>query len=254
MTTIKLRRGTSDEWANANPVLAEGEPGYDLDKFLLKVGDGFTAWVDLPGYLTGEALSSRFVRADTGQAWTETQKQQALDNIGAGRIRTPRQFGVTGGTDDTATFQAAVDALNADGGGTLWCDEEQYAVGGLIMRTGVVLRSLKGQATLVAPAGFSGWMIDTPPNSEADRHRHPRSVIRGGVTDASSPNVGGVRFQLTFMCQLSNVGINMTSLGSFKQVAGQATQLTGCGFQNHFEYRTLTGTRAHCGFRAPTTS
>jgi hypothetical protein len=239
MTTIKLRRGTTDEWATANPVLAQGEPGYDLEAAVLKIGDGTSAWSDLPGYLTGAALSASYVRADAAQAWTETQKQQALDNIGGGRVWTPRQWGATGTSDDTATFQRAVDALSADGGGTLWCDEPQYSIGNLIMKSGVVLRSLTQKATMVAPSGYSGWIIDTPATPKQATMGIQDLLIVGGVIDGSSPDTGGIRFQLTFQCQVSNVGIKQTSLGCFKQVAGQATQLIGCAFLNLYQYRTL---------------
>lgn len=71
-TTIQLRRGTAAQWAAANTVLAEGEPGMETDTSSLKVGDGVTAWNDLPygfegpppdGLLTGRLLlRDRFQR------------------------------------------------------------------------------------------------------------------------------------------------------------------------------------------------
>lgn len=45
---IRLRRGTASDWAAANPVLASGEPGVELDTGKQKVGDGVKAWADLP--------------------------------------------------------------------------------------------------------------------------------------------------------------------------------------------------------------
>jgi hypothetical protein len=44
---LKLRRGTTAEWTAANPVLGDGEPGYDKDLKVLKIGDGVTVWNDL---------------------------------------------------------------------------------------------------------------------------------------------------------------------------------------------------------------
>ena len=44
---IQLRRGGSQEWRNANPVLAQGEIGIDLDSGRIKIGDGSTAWNSL---------------------------------------------------------------------------------------------------------------------------------------------------------------------------------------------------------------
>lgn len=46
-TQIKLRRDTSSNWASSNPVLAQGEPGYDLTSKRLKIGDGSTSWNSL---------------------------------------------------------------------------------------------------------------------------------------------------------------------------------------------------------------
>ena len=46
---IQIRRGTTAEWAAANPViLAAGEQGYDTTLKRFKMGDGATAWASLP--------------------------------------------------------------------------------------------------------------------------------------------------------------------------------------------------------------
>lgn len=45
MTTRFIQRsGTAAEWAAANPILAEGELGYDTTNDILKAGDGITPW------------------------------------------------------------------------------------------------------------------------------------------------------------------------------------------------------------------
>ena len=46
-TTFQLRRGTAANWAKNNPILARGEPGYEIDTLRLKIGDGSTAWNEL---------------------------------------------------------------------------------------------------------------------------------------------------------------------------------------------------------------
>jgi hypothetical protein len=50
---IKLRRDTSTNWATNNPILAEGEPGVEIDTGILKIGDGATAWDTLIGISGG---------------------------------------------------------------------------------------------------------------------------------------------------------------------------------------------------------
>ena len=43
-----LKRGNAARWEELNPVLEKGEPGFILDEGRLKVGDGITAFKDLP--------------------------------------------------------------------------------------------------------------------------------------------------------------------------------------------------------------
>ena len=54
-TTFLLRRGYEAVWQRNNPVLACGEPGFVIDRNRLKIGDGETAWNDLP-YFGGESI------------------------------------------------------------------------------------------------------------------------------------------------------------------------------------------------------
>lgn len=46
-TVVQLRRGSTTQWTETNPVLADGEPGVDTDEKRIKVGDGRTQWNDL---------------------------------------------------------------------------------------------------------------------------------------------------------------------------------------------------------------
>ena len=62
---IQLRRDLAANWTGTNPVLAQGEPGVELDTKKMKVGDGVTAWNDL-AYITndvsGGATQNMFVK------------------------------------------------------------------------------------------------------------------------------------------------------------------------------------------------
>jgi hypothetical protein len=57
-TRIQVRRGTTSEWNTANPILTEGEFGYNttLDKF--KIGDGTSTWSVLEYVPTSADLST----------------------------------------------------------------------------------------------------------------------------------------------------------------------------------------------------
>jgi hypothetical protein len=49
--TIQLRRDTTANWTSANPILAQGEFGYDTTLKKLKIGDGISHWLELD-YIT----------------------------------------------------------------------------------------------------------------------------------------------------------------------------------------------------------
>lgn len=66
-TTIQLRRDTTANWlANKDVVPAEGEPCYDLELGILKVGDGTTTYENLPEISGSGALTTHYegVRGD----------------------------------------------------------------------------------------------------------------------------------------------------------------------------------------------
>lgn len=44
---FQFKRGTAQRWAEVNPILLNGEPGYEYDTGKLKIGDGATPWLAL---------------------------------------------------------------------------------------------------------------------------------------------------------------------------------------------------------------
>lgn len=63
-TLIQLRRGSTSQWATANPILHAGEPGFALDAHLLKIGDGTTHWADLVALGGSPDLSGYVLTSD----------------------------------------------------------------------------------------------------------------------------------------------------------------------------------------------
>ena len=45
---IQIRRDTASNWTTANPILALGEMGAEIDTSKIKIGDGTTAWTSVP--------------------------------------------------------------------------------------------------------------------------------------------------------------------------------------------------------------
>lgn len=65
---IRIRRDTSANWEQYNPVLSLGEQGYETDTRQLKIGDGTTAWNSLPyyrGFYTAE-MQAKLDGIETG--------------------------------------------------------------------------------------------------------------------------------------------------------------------------------------------
>jgi hypothetical protein len=54
---IQIRRDLSTNWTTSNPVLADGELGFEKNTKKGKLGDGITAWNSLPYSFTGESIN-----------------------------------------------------------------------------------------------------------------------------------------------------------------------------------------------------
>jgi hypothetical protein len=54
---MQQRRGTSEQWTLANPILSEGELGFETDNSQFKIGDGVNQWDDLAYFVNLDGLS-----------------------------------------------------------------------------------------------------------------------------------------------------------------------------------------------------
>ena len=64
-TKIQLRRDSEANWTGANPVLAEGEVGVNLDNNGFKIGDGVKDWATLPYAQDINSLETYLSKVDT---------------------------------------------------------------------------------------------------------------------------------------------------------------------------------------------
>lgn len=70
MTKIQLRRDTAANWSTNNPTPASGEPCFETDTGKFKIGDGTTAYNDLPYQGGGGGTPTNMVTTDTDQTIT----------------------------------------------------------------------------------------------------------------------------------------------------------------------------------------
>lgn len=70
--TFQWRRGSSLLWERRNPILRDGEPGKETDTGRYKLGDGVTAWNDLP-YFVNEAGVIAIVESLGGPGGSDLQ-------------------------------------------------------------------------------------------------------------------------------------------------------------------------------------
>lgn len=101
-TTIKLRRDVAAEWTSINPVLSAGEPGFEADTGLLKIGDGVNNWNDLEYYPPSELVVSGVASVD-GRTGVVT-----LADLYAALVHAHAQSEVTGLVTDLAGKAAIV--------------------------------------------------------------------------------------------------------------------------------------------------
>jgi len=60
---IQMRRGTTSQWNTADPILNEGEIGYNSTVAAFKVGDGSTIWSELDYYQTAASITPQEISA-----------------------------------------------------------------------------------------------------------------------------------------------------------------------------------------------
>lgn len=84
---VQFRHGTPQEWVDANPVLAPGEPGYELGTGKFKVGNGSNPWNNLP-YSTGDPgpPGSQGVPGNTGSPGAKWFNGPDVPNVVPGSV------------------------------------------------------------------------------------------------------------------------------------------------------------------------
>ena len=80
---IQIRRDTSSNWTSNNPILLQGEFGYELNTGYAKIGDGQTAWTSLD-YFGGTGPTGPAVAISGPTGYTFTTEVTEIGFTGGG--------------------------------------------------------------------------------------------------------------------------------------------------------------------------
>lgn len=142
------RIGTSAQWATANPVLEDGESGYERtpeDKLLWKTGDGVTHWNDLP---YPSILVDKIYRYRGSVATVEDLPTDAAEGDVYNITSTGANYAWTGTEWDNLGVAGAIDPAPVKGSGN------PVASGGVYaaledMRTDIAATGAPDEVTIV---------------------------------------------------------------------------------------------------------
>ena len=109
---LQLRRGGAQEWANANPTLAQGELGIELDTGRFKIGDGVSAWNTLryerPVESTSNTANTLVQRDADGNFAAGTITATIIGNSStAARLASTRQIQLSSDVTATGNFDGS---------------------------------------------------------------------------------------------------------------------------------------------------
>ena len=131
--SIRIRRDTYANWFSQNPVLKEGEMSFVTDRFMIKFGDGKTAWRDLTCVIDIQSLQTVLSEYNTNitqiqeliqyvEENTEGQLEQIQDAIDALDGIIGDKIGIDDATPGASTTYSSTklerifDALRKDSG------------------------------------------------------------------------------------------------------------------------------------------
>jgi hypothetical protein len=125
-TRIKLRRDIAANWTQNNPVLAEGEPGLELDTGKIKYGNGTTPWNSLDYSGAGAASltdeGNVVITAGSTEHWIATQRKEQGDTT-PNALRYDSEgnlYSLTRTYDDAANYDVTVITKYTATGNIAW--------------------------------------------------------------------------------------------------------------------------------------
>ena len=164
---IQLRRDTASNWSTINPILYQGEPGYETDTGKLKFGDGTSYWNDLSYFADGASLTLEEVEDTLGTSFLVAGSGISLNYNDSGNTLT----------------------ISASGGGGITLEEVQDNLGTsfLVAGTGAALSYSDSSNTLTVNITDSPKILTTVFNKTASTiPKFSVVYINGGQGDQAT--------------------------------------------------------------------
>lgn len=108
--TMQQKRGTSDNWADINPILLAGEIGFETDTNRIKIGNGVSAWVDLEYVTTIDELGT--FGNNSSESLISIESDTVIDTVVASQWRSLKyvisMLKSSGGVNKFATTELTI--------------------------------------------------------------------------------------------------------------------------------------------------
>lgn len=158
MTKIQLRRDTASNFTSKNPILAEGEAGFEIDTNKLKVGNGTSPWNELD-YLAGEGGGSSI------DAYTKAEVEKLLDGK-ANKFKPQLPLALSEETDIIVDAEITdTDVVFTGAGNSYWETDGSMTLSSNLLKDGQISNyvafPLKQNQILKVPSMFGGDMTSS---------------------------------------------------------------------------------------------
>lgn len=205
---IQFKRGKTASWANQTEPLADGQPGYDKDTHELKIGDGTTAFADLPaigsGYTTGlESISNKTTSISSTSTDTQYPSAKAV-------------YTAVNAKESTSN---KVTSLSSSSTNT------QYPSAKLVYDQLALKQSSSYKTTSVSASSTDTYYPSAKAVYTFVNNNYPN--VTSGTFILSAYLANGTKLTNTSTCNYYKVGKLVTVYGAFPRFSGGAYRLTG---------------------------
>jgi len=230
---IQIRRDTTVEWVSNNPVLSEGEQGYEIDTGKIKIGDGSTAWTSLAYNFEYVAYTDADVdlhlntsTATTGQVLSYTGTDYDWIDAGGGGSSTLQDVTTAGAVTTNPITTAGITNV-----GSLLSYQSGANVTSFSAGTGSGTTSLAGSVAI----GYQAGQTSQRGNSVAIGYRAAQSGQQDQAVaigyEAGKTNQQNSATAVGFRAGTISQQYDATAVGSNAGYTGQKAYAVGVGFR-----------------------